>query len=269
MHRYVLTLAIPLLATLAAADTINVEVRNNFFRVTSAVPGQGTNSATIQPGDTVVWTWLGSFHSVTETNALFDSGVQNIPFTYQFTFNDPGTYEYNCTVHGPHMNGLIIVSGGATPPTDIELDGGSVIENSPNGTLCGTFTTVDPDQPDGHTYTLVDDAGGRFSIVGTTLQVANGGLLDFEQNQSHTIRVRSTDATNLSFEEDFVISVANIICAEDLNTDGTVDISDLAILLSNFGRTDNPGQANGDIDGSGTVDLTDLATILSAFGQIC
>jgi plastocyanin len=262
-------LSLFLLAWPAAADTIDVEVRNNFFIVTSAVPGQGTDTATIAAGDTVVWTWFGSFHSVTETNGLFDSGIQNVPFTFQFTFDDPGTFDYFCTLHGAHMSGSIIVQGGPTPPTDITLNGGSVPENAANGTVCGGFSTDDPDQAGGHTYELIDDAGGRFSILGQELRVANGALLDFEQNTSHTIRVRSTDSDGLFLEEDFVIDVLNVTCDEDLNSDGRVDLSDLATLLSNFGRTDNPGPANGDIDGSGAVDLTDLAMLLSAFGVAC
>jgi plastocyanin len=269
MNRFALTLAIPLLATFAAADTINVEVRNNFYVVISSVPGQGTNTATINVGDTVVWTWIGNFHSVTETNGLFDSLVHNAPFTFQFTFTNAGTYNYMCTVHGPHMSGQIIVAGAPAPPTDIVLTGGSVPENSANGTVCGSFSTVDPDQADGHTYTLVDDAGGRFTVVGAELHVANGALLDFEQNPSHAIRVRTTDATSLFFEKDFTVTVQNVTCAEDLNGDGIVDISDLALLLSNFGRSDSPGPGDGDIDGSGTIDLTDLAMLLSAFGQSC
>jgi hypothetical protein len=48
----------------------------------------------------------------------------------------------------------------------------------------------------------------------------------------------------------------------DLNGDGSVDASDLAILLSNWG-----GSGAGDIDGSGTVDAGDLSALLSAWGS--
>ena len=47
----------------------------------------------------------------------------------------------------------------------------------------------------------------------------------------------------------------------DLNGDGTVSASDLAILLSNWG---NPGGL-GDIDGDGTVGATDLGALLNAW----
>ncbi len=55
-------------------------------------------------------------------------------------------------------------------------------------------------------------------------------------------------------------------CA-DTNGDGTVDLTDLANVLSNFGGPG--GLAQGDTDGSGTIDLTDLANILALFGTSC
>ena len=51
----------------------------------------------INVGDTVQWVWVSSGHSVrqgdsfNEPNPLFDSLVQDQPFTFSFTFTDPGT----------------------------------------------------------------------------------------------------------------------------------------------------------------------------------
>lgn len=50
--------------------------------------------------------------------------------------------------------------------------------------------------------------------------------------------------------------------AGDLNGDGAIDLSDLAIMLDAFGTV----HSCADLDGSGTVDLPDLATLLAAFG---
>ena len=55
----------------------------------------------------------------------------------------------------------------------------------------------------------------------------------------------------------------------DLNCDGMVSISDLAILLSNFGRTDSPPRTDGNIDGDETVGLADLGILLVGFGSLC
>jgi len=57
-------------------------------------------------------------------------------------------------------------------------------------------------------------------------------------------------------------------CPADLNGDRVVDLSDLSILLSNFGRT-GVDPADGDIDGDNDVDLADLSVLLAAFGMTC
>ncbi len=57
-------------------------------------------------------------------------------------------------------------------------------------------------------------------------------------------------------------------CPEDLDGSGTVDLSDLAELLANFG-SGSASPAEGDIDGDGDVDLSDLAALLAAFGSSC
>ncbi|RMF75711.1 MAG: hypothetical protein D6744_13125 [Planctomycetota bacterium] len=47
----------------------------------------------------------------------------------------------------------------------------------------------------------------------------------------------------------------------DLNNDGTIGLSDLALLLADFDQV----HSSADLDGSGRVDLADLAMMLSAF----
>ena len=56
-------------------------------------------------------------------------------------------------------------------------------------------------------------------------------------------------------------------CPADTDGDGDVDLSDLALLLSEFGQ--NGAALSGDADGDGDVDLTDLAIVLGDFGQSC
>ncbi len=58
-------------------------------------------------------------------------------------------------------------------------------------------------------------------------------------------------------------------CPGDLDADGDVDLSDLAILLSNYGTTSGANRFDGDFDGDGDVDLSDLATLLSVYGSNC
>jgi plastocyanin len=91
-----------------------VEVGNNLFRSQR----NGTcNPAvdTISIGETVTWTWVntgGTPHSVrsqgapafTSSNTLSGGGS-----TYSFTFTAPGTYQYDCAVHGSQMTGRVVV----------------------------------------------------------------------------------------------------------------------------------------------------------------
>ena len=83
-----------------------------------------------------------------------------------------------------------VVFGGRNFAASVELNHPNsqftnLTENSPNGTFIALLKTEDVDQGDTHTYTLIDDAGGRFAIdQNNQLVVANGSLLDFETNTS-------------------------------------------------------------------------------------
>lgn len=57
-------------------------------------------------GDTVTWVWDGRApHNVVGEG--FDSGVQS-DGTFEHTFEEPGTYSYECTLHGG-MTGEVTV----------------------------------------------------------------------------------------------------------------------------------------------------------------
>lgn len=58
-------------------------------------------------------------------------------------------------------------------------------------------------------------------------------------------------------------------CPGDVNADLSVDLTDLAILLANFGVGSGASEAQGDLDEDEDVDLTDLAILLANFGQHC
>ena len=70
---------------------------------------------TVVAGTTVTWTWssTGSTpHSVKSegTPSFASSQVQTgSGMTYTTTFTTPGTYEYECAVHGEAMSGTMVV----------------------------------------------------------------------------------------------------------------------------------------------------------------
>jgi hypothetical protein len=57
-------------------------------------------------------------------------------------------------------------------------------------------------------------------------------------------------------------------CPLDLNEDGIISVSDILILLGEFGCTDNcENDLNG--EGNGAVNIQDLLFILSVFNTVC
>lgn len=98
-------------------------------------------------------------------------------------------------------------------PTDNNGDADMVVEGAAAGAMVGiTAAAIDPDLGDTITYSLTDDAGGRFTIDATTgvVTVASGAVIDYEAAQSHAVTVRATDAAGLYAEESFTIAVGNV-----------------------------------------------------------
>ena len=92
----------------------------------------------------------------------------------------------------------------------MQLSGGAVKENSAAGTVVGTLTASDPNAGDSHTFSLVDNAGGRFALSGNQIVVASGASLNYEAATSHTIVVRATDGGGLSFDKTLTVGVQNV-----------------------------------------------------------
>jgi len=92
------------------------------------------------------------------------------------------------------------------PPTDLALSASSIAENAAVGAVVGVLSATDPEDQ-ALTWTLEDDAGGLFEIVGNELRVKAG--LDYETAASHTVKVKVSDGVN---EEtaDFDITVTDV-----------------------------------------------------------
>ena len=84
------------------------------------------------------------------------------------------------------------VPGSNSPPLGILLSSSSVSENSPHNTEVGGLTTVDPDEDQSFTYSLVnvshvfdvDDGAGMLIVVGD---------LDYERQSVYSVTLMSTD----------------------------------------------------------------------------
>jgi Ca2+-binding RTX toxin-like protein len=103
-------------------------------------------------------------------------------------------------------------------PRNIAVSGGgglTVLESAPgsttaNGTVIGQFTALDI-EGDAITYSLADNAGGRFTITTTgELRVLNATLLDREAAATHSIQVTATDVFGAASTNAFSVTIGNV-----------------------------------------------------------
>jgi Ca2+-binding RTX toxin-like protein len=95
-------------------------------------------------------------------------------------------------------------------PTGLSLNGslvGSINEYAQVGKEIGTLAATDANG-DALTYTLLDNAGGRFAILGNKLVLAGPGV-NFEEAKSHQIKVQVSDGKGGVEEKTISINVTD------------------------------------------------------------
>ena len=119
---------IVLSAAPATADK-SIEVGDLYFCEPS---NQGSIcQTTIAEGETITWTVVGGFHTVSQCTGQtfsgcpaddgFDSGQLSLGIEFEETFDTPGRFYYLCQNHPSSMRGIINVNAQETPapsPTD-------------------------------------------------------------------------------------------------------------------------------------------------------
>ncbi len=111
----------------------------------------------------------------------------------------------------------VTVSNTEDAPVDIVVTGGTVTENAAAGTVVATLATVDPDNSANgindplFTYSLADNFGGRFQIVGNEIRISNGALLDFETGPNvFNLAVTTNDNHGGSYAETVTVDVTDV-----------------------------------------------------------
>ena len=131
-------------------------------------------------------------HDVTVTATSSDGSTSNETFTINLTDDTSEAYV------------------GAV--TDSDASGNSVDESASNGSSVGvTALASDADGTDSVTYSLFDDAGGRFTIDANTgeVTVADTSLLDYETATSHDVTVTATSSDGSTSNETFTINLTD------------------------------------------------------------
>ncbi len=107
---------------------------------------------------------------------------------------------------------IVSITGVNDTPANIWLSNSAIFENSGANAVVGSLTTTDVDAGDTFTYSLVDGAGdtdnGAFNIDGNSLRLTNNP--DYETKNSYSVRIQTTDAGGLSYQEIFPITINDV-----------------------------------------------------------
>jgi hypothetical protein len=120
---------------------------------------------------------VGDSHSYSLVAGVGDA--DNSAFTLvnnQLRLNNSANFEtknsYSVRIKSTDTSGASIekvltvsISNVNETPTLLSLSNSSVAENSTGGTVIGQLSTTDPDAGDTHTYSLIDNAAGRFILM--------------------------------------------------------------------------------------------------------
>lgn len=98
------------------------------------------------------------------------------------------------------------------PPQGVRLSSRTIPENSVLGSVVGVLQAQDPDLDDRFAYELVPGFGsydnGNFAIENNQLLTTTP--LDYESQNTYTIRVRATDRDGLSIEQEIELEVTDV-----------------------------------------------------------
>jgi gliding motility-associated-like protein len=158
-------------------------------------------------------------------------------------------------------------------PSDIALSNTVIAENQLVGTSIATLTTSDADIlccADTHTYTLVSGSGSadnaKVYVVGNILKTNQ--VLDFESQNSLTIRLMTTDALGgATFTKSFTLTVTDNNDAPTnllLSGDSIYELSPTATLVATLTTTDQDAvdaHTYSLVPGAGDTDNSKFAVI--------
>ncbi|MCG7392165.1 cadherin domain-containing protein [Microvirga sp. ACRRW] len=191
-------------------ETLTVKIK--FVDAKGELKGASLGDKTVE-GENAVYTI--SARSADELKAILsglvfdprdrstDAGIENTQFTLTVTDDahpDPGTAQTGTVT-------VSAASGENRAPAGLSLSNASVLEYDLPGITIGTLSATDLDG-DAPKYRLLDDAGGRFAIVGDKLMLAGVGV-NFEEAASHQIIVQAYDDRGGTYDQVFTINVGD------------------------------------------------------------
>ncbi|MBI5774404.1 MAG: VCBS repeat-containing protein, partial [Verrucomicrobia bacterium] len=173
--------------------------------VTAIAAGAGHNVVLATDGTLAGW-GLNTFGQVGNNTAT----TTNAPAAVDGSALAAGERFIGLFRNSVSTHSLALVGVPLSAPTDISLSASSVPENQTSGTNVCVLSATDANAGDTATFTFASGAGdtgnASFSISnGTNLVTA--AMFDYEVQNSYSIRLRVTDSSGLTYEEQFTITV--------------------------------------------------------------
>lgn len=125
----------------------------------------------IQTGTTVTWhntepadyPVVSGYHSVVANDGSFDSKKVAPGARWSYTFNEPGTFDYHCSIH-PHMTGQIIVKGEPVKE-EPKTERVEIVEPDPNDQNTWGYAPAKLDVEVGTTVTWVNNGAQDHTVT--------------------------------------------------------------------------------------------------------
>ena len=175
-------------------------------RIDSAYENELIRAFAIDSGNDL---WIGASDQTIEGDwHWYDSSQDGDRF---WVGNSTGTAEAGNYVNWHLTNNQPNDAGGGQDSAAIATSG--TWFDDPYSNLRGYVIEWDASEVlSGFTFSLTDNAGGRFAIDHSTgeITVADGSLLNFEAFDRHSITVRTTDAGGLFFERTLTVNLTDV-----------------------------------------------------------
>ena len=209
-----------------------------------------------------------------------DACVDNPPYPEVYYHDDRPDYRpqlYAVAGINYGSRNLLTFSGGVGPTDAPEFIGPEAIEQTDEGAIAINHSRRPAvDLTDG--ISLIPRGATRNVFISLALDASGSGAAgitscefycDFDGDEVYTVVPGEMSSTVYVWPgtTGYVsASVTNPLVPGDVDSDGDVDLADLAELLSNYGMTSGAEYDDGDLDGDGDVDLSDLAELLGNYG---
>lgn len=201
----------------------------------------------------------------------YADGDTTVPIQVSLT-NGTHSLEFIGTSPGVAVDLVLLLTDSSCVPTGV---GANCTQSTPPTTSITNLTSKAEVYGSSFAVNTTDTANNGGSISSVSLLIDNSSVqtlttspFNFNLNTlqygdgSHILTVNSTDNQGAVGTDTFTVYVSN----GDLNLDGKVNISDLAIMAGNWDKT---GQTydQGDINGDGKVSIQDLAVMATNWGM--